>query len=109
MKKTTLATAVESTIKDHVMVDLETTSTSGGAGVLAIGAVFFDPMTGEIGSEFYQTIGLESIMKRDCFKVDARCIKWWMTGKDVSQAARNEAFGGEMPINKALLAFQKWI
>lgn len=97
------------TVENNVMVDLETTATSGNAGVIAIGAAFFDPDTGEIGEKFYETISLESVMDCGKFDVSARCIKWWMTGDDVTQEARNAAFGGQLHIKKALKKFADWI
>ena len=40
----------------QLMVDLETLSTRPDAAIIAIGAVYFDKVTGETGDEFYCTI-----------------------------------------------------
>ncbi|EMQ3548812.1 3'-5' exoribonuclease, partial [Escherichia coli O111:H5] len=40
----------------HLMIDLETMGTNTNAPIVVIGAVFFDPQTGEIGPVFYIVI-----------------------------------------------------
>ena len=40
----------------HLMIDLETLGTDPTAPIVAIGAVFFNPKTGELGAEFIATI-----------------------------------------------------
>ena len=37
---------------NNVMLDLETMGKGPSAAIVTIGAVFFDPMTGELGAEF---------------------------------------------------------
>lgn len=55
------------------MLDLETLGVTPGCAILSIGAVFFDPKTGEEGKQFYQAIecidtGLEH---------EPATIAWW--------------------------------
>ena len=45
---------------NDVMVDLETLSTKPNAAIVSIGAVFFDPKTGELGDTYYQVIDIET-------------------------------------------------
>ncbi|MED8828733.1 3'-5' exoribonuclease [Escherichia coli] len=42
----------------HLMIDLETMGKKSNAPIVVIGAVFFDPQTGEIGPTFYIVISL---------------------------------------------------
>ena len=60
----------------NIMLDLETLGKDSNAVILSIGAVFFDPLTGETGAEFYQTVDLNDSLKYG--KVDASTITWWM-------------------------------
>ena len=62
---------------NNVMIDIETLGTKPDSPVLAIGAVFFDPDTGEIGNTFYRVISLESALIKSK-NVDADTLKWWM-------------------------------
>lgn len=63
---------------NHLMIDLETMGTQPTAAIVSIGAVFFDPETGELGDEFYEVIDLHSAMSLPGTTVDADAIKWWM-------------------------------
>ncbi|RFQ15068.1 exonuclease, partial [Escherichia coli] len=44
----------------HLMIDLETMGKNPDAPIISIGAIFFDPQTGEMGPEFSKTIDLET-------------------------------------------------
>lgn len=73
------------------MIDLETL----GAGqvnvpVIGIGAVFFDPDSGELGAEFDAAISMEGAV--NFAKPTGGTIKWWMQQSD---AARKVAIRGE--------------
>ncbi|EOP2285770.1 RecE family exodeoxyribonuclease, partial [Escherichia coli] len=45
---------------DHLMLDLETMGKNPDAPIISIGAIFFDPQTGDMGPEFSKTIDLET-------------------------------------------------
>ncbi|MBB8490579.1 RecE family exodeoxyribonuclease, partial [Escherichia coli] len=45
---------------DHLMIDLETMGKNPDAPIISIGAIFFDPQTGDVGPEFSKTIDLET-------------------------------------------------
>ncbi|MBJ5080118.1 3'-5' exoribonuclease, partial [Salmonella enterica subsp. enterica serovar Corvallis] len=49
---------------NNLMIDLETMGKKPNAPVVSIGAVFFDPQSGEIGPEFYTAVSLESAMEQ---------------------------------------------
>ncbi|MGG4608668.1 3'-5' exonuclease [Providencia sp. Me31A] len=61
----------------HLMVDLETMSNKGNAAIVSIGAVAFEPSTGELGPEFYLTVDLVSCEKLG-LHIDADTVLWWM-------------------------------
>lgn len=85
----------------HLMVDIETLGTHDCAPVLSIGAVFFDPSTGESGAEFSETISLESSMRAGA-KPDASTIVWWLQQSD---AARRVAFSASHDLREVLERF----
>ena len=58
----------------HFMVDIETLSTAVNAAVLSIGAVEFDPFTGQILRKFYHELDLSD---QDSRHVDLNTVQWW--------------------------------
>lgn len=77
----------------HVMLDLETFGTTPQCPVLSLGAVYFDPVTGNTGPSLYETIGFE-----DAFEgryADPATIKWWLSQPDKAREALwNQEFPG---------------
>ena len=47
---------------NDLMIDLESMGKKPNAPIVSIGAVFFNPQTGELGQEFYTAVSLESAM-----------------------------------------------
>ncbi|AUV44245.1 exonuclease [Citrobacter freundii complex sp. CFNIH9] len=70
----------------HLMVDMETMGNSPDAPIVSIGAVFFDPSTGNTGAEFYQVVSLESSMSFG-MKPDASTIQWWLKQSSEARSA----------------------
>ncbi|WP_313708006.1 exonuclease [Atlantibacter hermannii] len=70
----------------HLMVDLETMGSNPDAPIVSIGAVFFEPSTGETGPEFYQVVDLTSAMNFGA-KPDASTILWWMKQSSEARSA----------------------
>lgn len=70
----------------HLMLDLETMGKKPGAPIVSMGAVFFDPTTGETGGEFYRVICLESSMYFGA-KPDAGTILWWLKQSPEARSA----------------------
>lgn len=58
----------------HFMVDIETLSTAVNAVVLSVGAVEFDPFTGNIEREFYREMRLDLQQGRH---ISASTVQWW--------------------------------
>ena len=62
--------------RENLMVDLETMGMgSSCAAIVAMGAVFFNPTTGETGAAFYQAVDLSSSMSAGG-TVNGETIKW---------------------------------
>ncbi|MCO4162083.1 3'-5' exoribonuclease [Citrobacter youngae] len=70
----------------HLMVDMETMGNSPDAPIVSIGAVFFDPSTGNTGAEFYRVVSLESSMSFG-MKPDASTIQWWLKQSPEARSA----------------------
>ncbi|EMW6552618.1 3'-5' exoribonuclease [Citrobacter werkmanii] len=68
------------------MVDLETMGSGPDAPIVSIGAVYFDPSTGNTGAEFYQVVSLESSMSFG-MKPDASTIQWWLKQSSEARSA----------------------
>lgn len=87
----------------HLMVDIETLSTSSDAAILSIGAVFFNPDVGILGDQFYAQISAEEATRHG--QVDGATLRWWM---NQSPAAIEAAFNGQMSHQGALVAFSSF-
>lgn len=61
---------------NHLMIDIETLSTAKNAAVVSIGAVCFEPLTGEQGATFYRTVTGHSCQAYGLV-VDPETVKWW--------------------------------
>ncbi|HGN2304846.1 3'-5' exonuclease [Proteus mirabilis] len=73
---------------NNLMLDVETLGVSTEAPLISIGAVFFDPLTGECGDEFYKVITLSSALENSL--VDPRTLQWWMKQSDTARAVFND-------------------
>ncbi|MCA7012482.1 3'-5' exoribonuclease [Dickeya dadantii] len=71
---------------NHLMIDLEMMGTNPQAPIVSIGAVFFEPSTGEIGPEFYSPVTLNSSMSNGGIP-DAGAIMFWLDQSDAARAA----------------------
>lgn len=89
---------------EHVMLDLETMGTASDAAIVAIGAVFFDPMTQSLGPEFYHTVDLKSSVEEGG-KIDPETVMWWLKQEE---AARQALMTGVDHIRSVLGYFQEY-
>lgn len=89
---------------NDLMVDIETLGTKPGSPVIAIGAVFFDIMSGELGERFYGKIDVEDAMRYS--RISGDTFKWWMAQND---AARREATSGFMSANEVFADFYNFM
>ncbi|MEH8216209.1 3'-5' exonuclease [Aeromonas veronii] len=93
----------------NVMLDLETMGKGPRAAIVTIGAVFFDPMTGELGAEFEAHINLSDSAKFG--EMDPDTVLWWLGQSDDARAAIAYDVDGEkrMALLQALQKFQEWL
>ncbi|SEG16123.1 3'-5' exonuclease [Marinobacterium lutimaris] len=69
-----------------VMVDLETLSQQPTAAILSIGAVAFNPETGELGATFYTVVDLQSCIDAG-LTIDGGTFYWWLKQAPAAQEA----------------------
>nr|WP_322113492.1 3'-5' exoribonuclease [Escherichia coli] len=86
----------------HLMIDLETMGKNPDAPIISIGAIFFDPQTGEMGPEFSKTIDLDTAGG----VIDRDVIKWWLKQ---SREAQSAIMTDEIPLDDALLQLREFI
>ncbi|EOU8465106.1 3'-5' exoribonuclease [Escherichia coli] len=87
---------------DHLMIDLETMGKNPDAPIISIGAIFFDPQTGDMGPEFSKTIDLETAGG----VIDRDTIKRWLKQ---SREAQSAIMTDEIPLDDALLQLREFI
>ncbi|EIY8942373.1 3'-5' exoribonuclease [Escherichia coli] len=87
---------------DHLMIDRETMGKNPDAPIISIGAIFFDPQTGDMGPEFSKTIDLETAGG----VIDRDTIKWWLKQ---SREAQSAIMTDEIPLDDALLQLREFI
>ncbi|HBQ4737104.1 TPA: 3'-5' exoribonuclease [Escherichia coli] len=86
----------------HLMIDFETMGKNPDAPIISIGAIFFDPQTGDMGPEFSKTIDLETAGG----VIDRDTIKWWLKQ---SREAQSAIMTDEIPLDDALLQLREFI
>ncbi|EFD5012650.1 exonuclease [Escherichia coli] len=89
----------------HLMIDLETMGKKSNAPIVVIGAVFFDPQTGEIGPTFYIVISLVDAMDTGAVP-DGSTIEWWLAQ---SSEARSAILVDQVKLVDALIQFREFI
>ena len=86
-----------------LMIDLETMGTRANAVVIAVGAVFFNPETGELGDTFDHAIDMADAFRYG--RADGDTIKWWL---QQSESARKTLIRGRHPAAKVWTEFGKF-
>lgn len=90
----------------HLMVDLETLGTKPTCPILSIGAVLFDPVTGEMDDKpFYVILDLREQLARGR-KPDGDTILWWLRQSKAAQQAITQ--GPSVPVVTALDDFRAY-
>ena len=67
---------VHKTMKQNLMIDLETLGTKPNSAILSIGAVYFDK--DGLGEEFYANVDLQDSIDSG-FDIDASTVYWWLS------------------------------
>lgn len=88
----------------HVMIDLETWGRVRGSAIRSLGAVVFDPATGQLNQSFYRNIDDASCEEVGLTR-DPETEAWWEQQSLVAQAALLE---GAQPLGDVLTAFTAW-
>lgn len=91
------------TVLSHIMIDLETMGTRFDAPVVAVGACFFDPDTGEIGDKFYGGVDMEDAFRYG--KASGDTVRWWLGQGD---DARQALIKGRHTLEKVLTKFEEF-
>ncbi|MED9267319.1 3'-5' exoribonuclease, partial [Escherichia coli] len=91
-----------SRVWNHLSVDLETMGKNPDAPIISIGAIFFDPQTGDMGPEFSKTIDIDTAGG----VIDRDTIKWWLKQ---SREAQSAIMTDEIPLDDALLQLREFI
>ena len=87
----------------YMMVDIETTGTTPGCGILTIGAVVFG-LCGMPRPEFYKGIKWDPLNQD--FSDERDTMNWW---RQQDRSVARLAFAGEYSYVEALLSFSKFI
>lgn len=87
----------------HVSVDIETLGTAPGSAVIALGAVVFDPKTGETWNAFYASFNATALFYG--FTTDPETIAWW---EKQSDDAKRMLSVNNISIDKGLDEFYEW-
>lgn len=90
----------------HVMIDLETLSSTKTASIISLGAVKFDPHTTELGESFYVAISPKSCEAFN-LTISADTVMWWL------RPERNDAreallWSTSLDLPTALEGFAMW-
>lgn len=91
-----------------VMVDLETLGNTAGCVILSIGAVGFDPKTGQLGETFYEVISMDDAIRHGLL-VDNETVAWWNKQSEEARQVLREAKEGGLPLDDALHAFNRFL
>ena len=89
----------------NLMLDIETLGLGSNALVVAIGAVFFDPKTGEIGNEFYRVLDYQDQIDKGRVPT-LSTVKFWF---GQSEEARAVFLQDGVPTSQALRDFYTFV
>lgn len=90
---------------NNLMIDIECMSRKSDAAIVSIGAVFFEPSTGDIGPQFHRAIDLKSSSDFGGH-IEPETVVWWLKQ---SAEARAAITGGAITIGLALTQFSEFI
>lgn len=94
---------------EHVEVDLETLSNTPGGVILSIGAVFFDPDTGDLGPQYYAVVNTESCKRHGLHVKKATCDWWASQTPEACQVLVDAASPQSLSLEWVLDEFGKWL
>ena len=92
----------------HTMLDLESFGLTTQAAFVDIGAVRFDPFTGETSLVFSVSVLLQDALDAG-LKVDAGTVLWWLQQSDEARATLVEGQSRAVSLRTALVDLGKFI
>ena len=92
----------------HVMMDIETLGNKTNSVILAIGACYFDPETGEIGETFNRHINVEDCVASG-LDMDASTVLWWMAQSKGAQSKITQGQKSSISLLHALTLLSDFI
>lgn len=105
---TKLAAARHDVLLTDVMLDLETYGTRPGCGIISIGAVAFNHLTGDLGPEFYTVISRKDSMKFGLHELPST-MEWWSKQSPEARAVLDEAKSSKVTVRGACDAFRAFM
>lgn len=72
-----------------LMIDFETLGQDPSTCVISLGAVFFDPDTGQKGPTFYMAFEIDEQIKKGR-TITGDTLKWWMNQSGAAKKVFNE-------------------
>ena len=91
----------------EIMIDIECMATSANAAITSIGAVVFDPKTGETGAEFEAVVNLNSSAYYGG-DIDSSTVVWWLQQSEEARAIYAKDTP-KLPLKEALSKFNEWL
>ncbi|WP_238116699.1 3'-5' exonuclease [Vibrio cincinnatiensis] len=90
----------------EIMIDIERMGKGSKAPITSLGAVVFNPNTGEIGNEFYAVVNLCSSAYYG--EMDASTVVWWLQQSDEARAIYAKDTP-KLSLREALTQFNAWL
>jgi len=88
------------------MLDIETLGTGPSAIVTSIGAVFFDPQSGQVGAEFYRELNFQDQIDLGRVPTQSTIEFWFSQPKEAQAAFLRE---GKVSSQQALLELRSFV
>lgn len=85
---------------NNLMLDIETLGTGNSAIVISIGAVLFDPHTGEVGAEFYRKLNFQDQIDRGRRPSQGTIEFWFKQDKDAQVVFTEKGVSTEQALNE---------
>lgn len=89
---------------NDLMIDTETMGLGKRATIATIGAIFWNPTTGEMGPSFYRVINMETCNKSE---IESDALYWWLEQSDAARQAL--VIPGKVSITEALTSFSGFV
>lgn len=89
------------------MLDLETLGLTPGSVIFAIGAQMFDPVTNELGPDFYTLINIANSVSWE-MNINPETVQWWEQNPPDSKDEYTRAYASSILLPAALIQFTEF-